>query len=82
MKDYEKLLKKLPKQLRLRIIKAIERIATNDTKKLDIKILSGQYNVYRCRVGKIRILFQRRGKSNFILDIGFRGGIYSKMERI
>lgn len=82
MKDYEKLLKRLPKQLRLRAIKAIEKIAINDTKKLDIKILSGQYNVYRCRIGKIRILFQRRGECNFILDIGFRGGIYSRIAKM
>ncbi len=76
MKDYLKFLKKLPKKLRLQLIKTVEAIAAGELKNLDIKKLDKDHKVYRCRVGKIRILFQKRGETNFILDIGFRGDIY------
>lgn len=79
MKDYLKFLSKLPKDLRLRIISAVDKIAKNKIKNLDIKLLSVSHTLYRCRIGKIRILFQNRDDENYILDIGFRGDIYKKL---
>lgn len=79
MKDYLKFLKKLPKNLRIQLIKTVESIAEGELNNLDIKPLDKEHKVYRCRVGKIRILFQKRGEINFILDIGFRGDIYKNL---
>jgi len=76
MKNYLKFLKKLPKQLRDNIIKAIFDIGNNNLNKLDIKILKGHANIYRCRTGKIRIIFEKRNNTNIIHDIGYRGDIY------
>lgn len=82
MENYLKFLKRLPKNLRLKVIKAVEQIALNQLKNLDIKRLSAQHHFYRCRVGKIRILFQDRDGVNHILDMGFRGDIYNKLENL
>lgn len=76
MKDYLKFLKRLPKDLRLKVISAIDKLGGNNLKTLDIKSLAGGHKLYRCRVGKIRILFQKNGDKNIIFDIGFRGNIY------
>ncbi len=79
MKDYLKFLKRLPKKHRLQLIKTVEAIAAGELSNLDIKQLDKDHKVHRCRVGKIRILFQKRGEKNFILDIGFRGDIYKNL---
>lgn len=81
MKDYLKFLSKLPKTLRLKVILALEKIANNNTQGLDIKRLSSSHDLYRCRVGKIRIVFQKRDDLNYVLDLGFRGDIYSKLTK-
>lgn len=80
MQNYLKFLAKLPKNLRLKVISVIGKIADNNLKNLDIKSLSLHYNLYRCRTGKIRIIFQKREGENYILDVGFRGGIYKKLD--
>ncbi len=79
MKNYLKRLSRLPKNLRNKIIKAIDKITVNDLKGLDIKLLTSEYKVYRCRVGKIRILFRKMGELNIIMDMGFRGDVYKDM---
>ncbi|MBI5753686.1 type II toxin-antitoxin system RelE/ParE family toxin [Candidatus Peregrinibacteria bacterium] len=79
MENYLKFIGRLPKNLRLKVIKAVEDLANNKLQNLDIKRLSAPYELYRCRVGKIRILFQKRYDKNFVLDIGFRGDIYKKL---
>ena len=76
MKRLEKILNKLPLNLRLRVIKALHKIGDNNLKGLDIVQMSGAYQLYRCRVGKIRILFQKTPSGNVVMDLGFRGGIY------
>jgi mRNA-degrading endonuclease RelE of RelBE toxin-antitoxin system len=79
MENYLKFIGRLPKDLRLKVIKAVEDLANNKLQNLDIKRLSAPYELYRCRVGKIRILFQKRNDKNFVLDIGFRGDIYKNL---
>ncbi len=76
MKDYLKFLKRLPKPLRKKLIDAVRKIEKNQLKTLDVKALSTYHQFYRVRVGKLRILFQRRGDKNYITDLGFRGDIY------
>lgn len=80
MEDYVKFLKRLPKNLRLKLIQAVSLITENKLENLDIKSLSGRFNLFRCRVGQIRIIFQKREDGNWIMDIGFRGGIYRKFD--
>jgi mRNA interferase RelE/StbE len=48
--------------------------------KLDIKKLKGQENVYRLRIGKIRIIYQVLEQDLLILVIsaGGRGDVYKK----
>lgn len=79
MEKYVKFLRRLPKPLRQRLISVVDRIARNDIRHLDIKPLAGKGDFYRCRVGKVRIIFQKEnGKDqNIIYDIGFRGDIYT-----
>lgn len=76
MQDYLKFLNRLPKNLRLKVIQVVELIAQNKLDNLDIRSLSGYHHLYRCRIGKIRILFQQREWENYILDMGFRGDVY------
>ncbi len=76
MLNYIKFLNRLPVALRLRLLRTIERITKNDLTGLDIKQLAGMDNIFRCRVGKIRIIFEKGDEDNIIHDIGFRGGIY------
>ncbi len=52
-----KFLKRLSKKELKRVTKIIDDIEKGNTKKLDIKRLSGHKNIYRVRVGDIRILF-------------------------
>lgn len=76
MEKYVKFLRKLPGFLQNRLLATVNKIASNDLKNLDIKSLTGEGNFYRCRVGKIRIIFEKKEKHNIIHDIGFRGNIY------
>lgn len=77
MQKYVKFLRRLPKPLRSRLIAVIEKIVKNDLKNLDSKpLVSASGNFYRCRVGKIRIIFEKGEAGNIIYDIGFRGDIY------
>ena len=79
MRDYVKFLRKLPRSLRERVVTVVLKIAENDLKTLDIKPLAGKGQFYRCRVGKIRIIFERRETGNIIYHVGFRGDVYKKM---
>lgn len=76
MKDYLKFLERLPKPLRLKIIKVVEQIAAGKLQNLNIKPLQGQKDFFRCRVGKIRVIFFKSDQGNVIFNIGFRGDVY------
>jgi len=76
MKNYLKFLSRLPKNLRERLLLIVGKIATGDLNGLDVKVLQGSSGVYRCRVGKLRIIFREGAQGFEILDIGFRGDVY------
>ena len=76
MKDYLKFLRRLPKGLRGRIISAILKISEGKLKNLDVKNLKGTDSIYRCRMGKIRIIFEQQQETYIVHDIGFRKDIY------
>lgn len=80
MEKYKKFLAKLPADLRIKLINAVEKISNNNLKNLDVKTLHSKYKVHRCRVGKLRILFQKTEASNRIMDIGFKGDIYKNFK--
>jgi mRNA-degrading endonuclease RelE of RelBE toxin-antitoxin system len=76
MEKYKKFLLKLSPALRKRLILAIEKIANGRVSGLDVKKLHSEIPVYRCRVGKVRILFEKTENKNRILAIKFRGDAY------
>jgi mRNA-degrading endonuclease RelE of RelBE toxin-antitoxin system len=72
MDDREKALRKFSEKERLWSMEVISRIIDDDVKGLDIKKLKGSENIFRVRKGDIRIIYRRKGKEIFILDIGRR----------
>jgi mRNA-degrading endonuclease RelE of RelBE toxin-antitoxin system len=76
MEKYKKFLLKLNPALRKRLLSAIDKIANGRVAGLDIKKLHNKIPVYRCRVGKVRILFEKTEDGNRILEIRFRGDAY------
>ena len=54
---------------------ALESIARNEMKSLDVKSLTGR-DGYRLRIGKWRAIYEVEGDTLTILDIGPRGQIY------
>ncbi len=77
--DWQKYLKKQDKVNRARLIFAVEYIISDDFSKLDIEVMSGLKNHFRCRVGDFRIIFFKRSDDGFtIKSIGPRGDIYKK----
>ncbi|MBI4995252.1 type II toxin-antitoxin system RelE/ParE family toxin [Candidatus Peregrinibacteria bacterium] len=77
MEKYVKFILKLPKDLRHKVILLVKKITCGNLKNLDIKPLVGNGDFYRCRFGKIRIIFEKKGEKYIIYDIGFRGNIYN-----
>lgn len=79
MDRVQKFLTKLDKKQTERLKSAVRAIEQNQLRGLDIKPLSGQPGWYRCRVGKIRIIFIRTASGKAIIyDINFRGQAYKK----
>lgn len=71
-----KYLKKLDRNIQLRIIKAINQLPLGDVKRLQ-----GNTENYRLRVGSYRIIFSRDDEKLIILIIGIapRGEVYKKL---
>ena len=62
-----------------RVYRTADKIKKNKLQGLDIKPLTGRRHWYRCRVGKVRIIFIKTGSGrNVIHTIDFRGGAYKK----
>ena len=76
MKKAKKFVDKLPKNERLRIAKAIEKLPNGE----DIKRLKGYSNLFRLRVGDYRIIYTIDNGELivYVIDAGNRGEIYSK----
>lgn len=68
-------LRKLPPKDAEKIMDALESIARNETKSLDVKPLTGR-DGYRLRIGKWRAIYEVEGDTLTVLDIGPRGQIY------
>lgn len=74
-KQAEKFIRKQTKQVQLRIIQAIKALPLGDVKKL-----KGYENLFRLRIGDIRIIFEKDDNEYkiIVIDAGNRGQIYNK----
>jgi len=70
-KQAERFLVKIDKKTALRLITAINELPSGDVKKL-----RGFKNLYRLRIGDIRVTFTCENGQIFVDEIDFRGSIY------
>ena len=69
-KEAQKFLKRQPPNVANRILDAIEKLPFGDVKRLK------NSDLYRLRVGKFRVIFNRRGVIITVIEIDSRGQIY------
>ena len=79
MDKAKKFLKKLSETQQDEIDKILYKIEHGEIQGLDIKKLKGRQNLYRVRIGDIRIVFYKEGGISNVIFIGRRGD--SKYER-
>ena len=58
------------------LLSAIKKIISKDFNWLDIKQLSGKKWYYRCRIGKLRIIFFEKNGDFYVDKVGYRWDIY------
>lgn len=77
LKKAKKFLDKLPKNERLRLARAIEKLPNGE----DIKKLKGHQNLLRLRVGDYRIIYTvNHGELLVIvIDVDNRGDVYKRL---
>lgn len=78
MDKIEKFIKRLSKKQAIRIGKALLDIVMLDLKGYDVKKMKGAEDLYRMRIGDIRIVFRKNKNNGIPIDIAFRGKIYKK----
>ena len=66
MHKIEKLLRQLSLKERHAVLGAISRILTGDTANFDIKKLKGHKNIYRIRIGTIRIIYAKEASVRIV----------------
>ena len=75
----EKFLRKVTDKQSKKLRKTVRDIEKGNLVGLDIKPLAGKKGWYRCRLGKIRIIFIKTGfGKNTVHYIDWRGGAYKK----
>lgn len=67
-----KFLQKRNKDERLKLLAVIRLISENNLENLDIKKLKGSENIFRVRVGRFRVIFEKSKKENIICSIAKR----------
>ncbi len=72
MNKLDKFLLKLDRKNRLVIGQVVEKIVSGDVSNFDIKKLKGDKDLYRIRVGKIRIIFNRIDNVTKLQGISFK----------
>lgn len=78
MDSIQKFLKKLsPKQQQI-LSEILSDIIADTIKKYDVKKLTNETDIYRVRVGQIRIIFKKTNQWNILVNVDFRGWIYKK----
>ena len=78
MDNIQKFLRKLsPKQQNI-LYEILSDIISDDIDKYDVKKLTNETDMYRVRVGQIRILFRKTLQWNILVNVDFRGSVYKK----
>lgn len=72
MDKNQKFLKRLSKKEFTTLQAVMQQIEDGKTTNLDIKKLTGHQDIFRVRVGTIRIIFISNRNTNEILDVGRR----------
>jgi mRNA-degrading endonuclease RelE of RelBE toxin-antitoxin system len=72
MNKIDKFLAKIDQKTRLLLEQIIFRILKNEIDNLDVKKLRGKKDMYRVRIGNIRILFEKHKGKNFLHDLSYR----------
>lgn len=76
MDRIDKFLDKLDAIRRARLLELLQKIRLGDCESLQISKLTGTKYLYKCRQGKIRIVFSRRDNVNSVVNIDFRDKVY------
>ena len=66
-----------PKQQNI-LYEILSDIISDDIDKYDVKKLTNETDMYRVRVGQIRILFRKTLQWNILVNVDFRGSVYKK----
>ena len=72
MDKIEKALQKLSASERERIKKALRNLQAGKTKVMDIKKLKGRSDIFRLRIGNLRVIYQVKEGKIFVLAIARR----------
>lgn len=72
----QKFIQSLDETTREKVQIRLREIIKNTVSQKQSKKLQGSKDVYRVRIGKIRILYKKKKEDIEILDIDYRGNIY------
>ena len=72
MDKIQKFVRKLSAGEARRVFDALEQVLTGRLSALSVKKLKGDRDIYRVRVGRVRIIFTKVHDQNIITDIDFR----------
>jgi len=73
----DKIIKFIHKSLyRERLLKFLEDLEKGNIDQYDIKPYQGTKNTFRCRIGNVRIIFEKTDSWYWVIKIDNRGDIY------
>lgn len=75
-KQFEKYLLRLPKNIYRKLSAVVIKILELRLEGLDVRKMEGFSDRYRCRVGKYRIIFEKKEDFGDIIEINTRGDVY------
>ena len=81
MDKTSKFLKRLSDQDRLKLKKVINNVLAGDIKNLDTKKLKGHGNMFRIRVGNMRIVFKNENNLISLIFVGRKNDVIYKKFR-
>lgn len=79
MEQIEKFIRKLSKKHAFEIARILGDILSLNLKNYDIEKMKGFKDLYRIRVGKIRIIFKKEDSQGRAVYIEYRGNAYKKL---
>lgn len=79
MDQIEKFIRKLNKKLALTILAALEDVIQLNLKKYDVTKMKGFDDLYRIRIGQIRIIFRKMTNHGVPVYVEYRGNAYKKI---